>query len=43
MRSDSALATDDRDTDAVQAARGAIHFGVELPARVQRRHDHFER
>ena len=33
----------DRHADAMQAARGAVDLGIELPARVQRRHDHFER
>ena len=33
----------DRDADAVQAARGLVDLGVELAARVQRAHDHFER
>jgi hypothetical protein len=33
----------DRDTDAVQAARGLIDFRVELSAGVQRAHDHFQR
>ncbi len=33
----------DRDADAVQAARGVVHLGVELAAGVQRAHDHFER
>jgi hypothetical protein len=33
----------DRDADAVQPARGLIHLGIELAARVQRAHDHFER
>jgi hypothetical protein len=34
---------DHRDADAVQAARGRIGLGVELAARMQRGHDHFER
>ena len=33
---------DDRDADAVQAARGLVHVGVELAAGVQRAHDDFE-
>ena len=33
----------DRDTDAVQAARGFIDLRVELSAGVQRAHDHFHR
>ena len=33
----------DRHADAVQAARGAVDLGIELAARVQRGHDHFER
>ena len=40
-RSDSAF--DDRDADAVQAARGLVDLGVEFAARVQRAHDDFER
>ena len=34
---------DDRDADAVQAARGVVDLAVEFAARVQRRHDDFER
>ena len=34
---------DDRDADAVQAARGVVDLAVEFAARVQRGHDHFER
>ena len=41
IRSDSAFV--DRHADAVQAARGFVGLGVEFAARVQRRHDHFER
>ena len=41
IRSESALV--DRRADAVQSARGLVGLGVELAARVQRRHDHFER
>ena len=33
----------DRHADAVEAARGAVDLAVELAARVQRAHDHFER
>ena len=33
---------DDGDADAVQAARGVVDLAVELAARVQRGHDHFE-
>ena len=33
----------DRDADAMQPARGLVHLGVELSARVQRAHDHFQR
>ena len=33
---------DDRDADAVQAARGLVHLGVELAAGVERAHDDFE-
>ena len=33
----------DRHADAVQAARGLVHLGVEFAAGVQRAHDHFER
>ena len=33
----------DRNTDAVQAAGGPVHFRIELAARVQGAHDHFER
>ena len=34
---------DDRHADAVQAAGGVVDLAVELPARVQRRHDDFKR
>ena len=34
---------DDRHADAVQAAGGVVDLAVELAARVQRGHDHFER
>ena len=34
---------DDRDADAVQAARGLVGLAVELAARVQRGHDDLER
>ena len=34
---------DDADADAVQAAGGRIGLALELPARVERGHDHFER
>ena len=34
---------DDRDADAVQAARRLVGLAVELAARMQRRHDDFER
>ena len=34
---------DHRNADAVQAARGLIDLGVEFAARMQRRHDDFER
>ncbi len=34
---------DDRDADAVQATRGFVDLAVELAARMQRRHDDFER
>jgi hypothetical protein len=33
---------DHRDADAVQAARGLVHIGVELAAGVERAHDDFE-
>ena len=34
---------DDRNADAVQTAGGFVHFGIELAARMQGGHDHFER
>ena len=41
MRSDKRVG--DRNTDAVQAARGVVDLGVEFAAGVQRAHDHFQR